>query len=325
MMHEIITKVNILDEIEKYAVVKTYGRRARCACPIHKGRNSSTLTISQDQGLFYCFNCGAGGNVFNFVKQVNSFDDDQTFLYFKENYDLESMPIFELKPEHAKYADFIKQHIFYMATKGQNKARAMDLLFELISKDFILESPNKSRIDKFIGYDKDIDTLTVSVFSDDDRVVQIKHRYKDGKKWVGAFGSEGGYVVNKATDTVFIGSGMAEMIIMELLDLPYIFIQSDSSISNIPEHNIKGKTVIVFEENDGNFRSKVTNKLLDKKPLCLIGIDFECILDKTLPKGYDLRDFVNEINDFKKIKTLIQNEISFWLREGGMHGLAKCS
>jgi len=324
-MQEIITKVNILDEIEKYANVKTYGGRARCACPIHNGRNSSSLTISQEQGLFYCFNCGAGGNVFSFVKQVNGFDDEQAYFYFKENYELDSMETFELKPEQAKHADFIRQHIHYMNTKGQNKERAMELLFELINKDFILGSPNKTRIDKFVGYDKDIDTLTVSVFSEDDRVVQIKHRYKDGKKWVGAYGSEGGHIVKKATDTIFIGSGMAEMLIMELLGLPYIFLQSDSSIANIQEKDIKGKTVIVFEENDGNFRNKVTNRLLDKKPLCLIGVDFECIFDKELPKGYDLRDFVNEIRDFKKVKSYIQNEISFWLREGGAHGLAKCS
>lgn len=53
--------------IETYAHIPTRRGRGRCPCPIHGGDNNN---LSYDDHRFYCFTCGARGDVINFVQQL---------------------------------------------------------------------------------------------------------------------------------------------------------------------------------------------------------------------------------------------------------------
>ena len=44
------------------------GHAHQCLCPFHDDRNPS-MHLNDDKGLYYCFSCGAGGDVFHFVQQ----------------------------------------------------------------------------------------------------------------------------------------------------------------------------------------------------------------------------------------------------------------
>lgn len=44
------------------------GGQSQCLCPFHDDRNPS-MSISDTKALFYCFACGASGNIFNFVER----------------------------------------------------------------------------------------------------------------------------------------------------------------------------------------------------------------------------------------------------------------
>lgn len=77
------------DDVDIVAVIESYGlsqfkrsgdNRATCICPFHDDRNPS-LSIDGTRGIFKCFSCGAGGNVFNFVREYSKLEGEEISFY----------------------------------------------------------------------------------------------------------------------------------------------------------------------------------------------------------------------------------------------------
>ncbi len=64
----IIAKLDLVDYVSQYTTLRKTGNTWRGACPIHGGENSQAFAVFPG-GKFYCFSCGASGNVINFVAQ----------------------------------------------------------------------------------------------------------------------------------------------------------------------------------------------------------------------------------------------------------------
>lgn len=62
---------DIVDVISNYVILKPQGQRLVGLCPFHTERTPS-FSVSPAKQLFYCFGCGAGGNVFNFVMRIEN-------------------------------------------------------------------------------------------------------------------------------------------------------------------------------------------------------------------------------------------------------------
>lgn len=58
---------DIVDVISHYLHVHKQGRNYKAVCPFHDDHDPS-MTINPDMQIYKCFVCGAGGNVFTFVK-----------------------------------------------------------------------------------------------------------------------------------------------------------------------------------------------------------------------------------------------------------------
>ena len=59
--------VDIVDLIHSYGVALEHkGGSWMGLCPFHEDKNPS-LSVDRNKGLFNCFGCGAGGDVFDFV------------------------------------------------------------------------------------------------------------------------------------------------------------------------------------------------------------------------------------------------------------------
>ena len=67
------------DTVDIVSVIESYGLprfsrsgpfRATCLCPFHDDRNPS-LSVDSSRGIYKCFSCGAGGNVFSFVREYS--------------------------------------------------------------------------------------------------------------------------------------------------------------------------------------------------------------------------------------------------------------
>ncbi len=63
----------IEDIMRQYVSLKRSGRCYKCLCPFHSERTPS-CTVYPDNGSFYCFGCGAGGDVITFTMKIENLD-----------------------------------------------------------------------------------------------------------------------------------------------------------------------------------------------------------------------------------------------------------
>ncbi len=68
-IHEIKNRVNIVDVIGEFVQLKPSGKNYKGLCPFHSEKTPSFI-VSPARGIFHCFGCGVGGNVFNFLMKL---------------------------------------------------------------------------------------------------------------------------------------------------------------------------------------------------------------------------------------------------------------
>jgi DNA primase len=59
--------------VSEYSSLKRVGRRLQGLCPFHQEKTPS-FSVNPDQGLYYCFGCGASGDVISFVRATEGLD-----------------------------------------------------------------------------------------------------------------------------------------------------------------------------------------------------------------------------------------------------------
>ncbi|MCY4043121.1 MAG: DNA primase [Candidatus Dadabacteria bacterium] len=67
---ELKSRVSIAEIINGYVPLKKAGASYKGLCPFHDDKNPS-LHVDDDKGMFYCFSCKAGGDVFAFLQRIN--------------------------------------------------------------------------------------------------------------------------------------------------------------------------------------------------------------------------------------------------------------
>lgn len=83
IIDEIRDKTNIAEVISQYIPLKQAGRNFKALCPFHKEKTPSFM-VSPDKGIFHCFGCSAGGNVFNFVMKHEGLEFPQVVRMLAE-------------------------------------------------------------------------------------------------------------------------------------------------------------------------------------------------------------------------------------------------
>src|SRR3989442_5646309 len=65
-------KTDIVKVVSGYLQLKKAGRDSLVGlCPFHTEKTAS-LSVSPSKQVCYCFGCGEGGNVFNFLRKIES-------------------------------------------------------------------------------------------------------------------------------------------------------------------------------------------------------------------------------------------------------------
>jgi DNA primase len=73
-IEQIKSSISIVDAIESYNLpnfVRINSHSAKACCPFHDDNNPS-MSIDDNRRLYKCFACGAGGDVFNFVREYDA-------------------------------------------------------------------------------------------------------------------------------------------------------------------------------------------------------------------------------------------------------------
>ncbi len=67
------SRIDFPSLVEDYVRLKKTGNRYMGLCPFHE-EDTPSFSVSPDQGLFYCFGCGKGGDLFDFVQEIEHVD-----------------------------------------------------------------------------------------------------------------------------------------------------------------------------------------------------------------------------------------------------------
>lgn len=155
-IEEIRHSVDIVDVISEYVQLKKQGRNYFGLCPLH-GEKTPSFSVSAEKQIFHCFGCGAGGNVFTFIMEMEgcSFVDAVVKLSKKTNVVLENVPASAATVHHDRTVQEMLRahellqklyhHLLVNTTEGQKALfylQQRGLSQEIIKKFQIGYSPN---------------------------------------------------------------------------------------------------------------------------------------------------------------------------------------
>ena len=80
IIEEVRTKNDIVDVISQYVKLQRKGSSYFGLCPFHNEKSPS-FSVSPGKQMYYCFGCGAGGNVFTFVMEYENFTFVEAMQY----------------------------------------------------------------------------------------------------------------------------------------------------------------------------------------------------------------------------------------------------
>ena len=113
-LYQLKQKNNIVSVVERYVHLEKKGRNYWGCCPFHNEKTPS-FSVSEDEGLFYCFGCKESGDVISFVMKYESCDFYEAVKILAKNAGMEV-------PEFTGDKDII--------VKKKNQERLLKLLSE---------------------------------------------------------------------------------------------------------------------------------------------------------------------------------------------------
>jgi DNA primase len=93
-IEQVAAALNIVDVVGSYFPLKKAGVEFRALCPFHQEKTPS-FYVNPDNGTFYCFGCGRGGSVFQFVQEYEHVDFPEAVRRLAHR---AAIPIIEAEP-----------------------------------------------------------------------------------------------------------------------------------------------------------------------------------------------------------------------------------
>ena len=102
-IEEVRVRNDIVDVIGSYLKLTRRGSNYFGLCPFH-GEKTASFSVSQNKQMFYCFGCGAGGNVFTFIMNYENFNFPEAVEHLAKRVGME-LPKREYSAEEKRRAD----------------------------------------------------------------------------------------------------------------------------------------------------------------------------------------------------------------------------
>lgn len=103
IVEEVRLKNDIVDVISGYVKLQKKGSSYFGLCPFHNEKSPS-FSVSRDKQMYYCFGCGAGGNVFTFIMEYENYSFIEAFKFLAQRAGVE-LPKEEYSKEAKERAD----------------------------------------------------------------------------------------------------------------------------------------------------------------------------------------------------------------------------
>ncbi len=103
IIEEVRSRNDIVDVISSYVKLQKKGSSYFGLCPFHNEKSPS-FSVSPGKQMYYCFGCGAGGNVFTFLMEYENYTFQEALKYLADRAGVE-LPEEEYSGEARKRAD----------------------------------------------------------------------------------------------------------------------------------------------------------------------------------------------------------------------------
>lgn len=104
LIEEVRERNDIVDVISNYVQLKKKGSTYFGLCPFHSEKSPS-FSVTPAKQMYYCFGCGAGGNVYTFLMEYENFTFPEAVEYLAERCGMPLPKMEEESPEAKKEAD----------------------------------------------------------------------------------------------------------------------------------------------------------------------------------------------------------------------------
>ena len=95
-IEEVKQRADIVDVISGRVVLRKRGKEFVGLCPFHDEKSPS-FTVNQAKQMYYCFGCGAGGNAFKFLMELEKRSFSEVVLDLAKTYQVQVKTV---EPEH---------------------------------------------------------------------------------------------------------------------------------------------------------------------------------------------------------------------------------
>ncbi len=132
IIEEVRSKNDIVDVISSYVKLQKKGSSYFGLCPFHNEKSPS-FSVSREKQMYYCFGCGAGGNVFTFLMEYENYSFQEALKYLADRAGVE-LPEAEYSKEARERADQkailleinkVAAQYFYVQLKSPQGAHAL--------------------------------------------------------------------------------------------------------------------------------------------------------------------------------------------------------
>lgn len=104
LVEEVRQRNDIVDVISGYVSLKRKGNSHFGCCPFHNEKTPS-FSVSRDKQMYYCFGCGAGGNVYTFLMEYENFTFQEAIQMLADRAGIQ-LPQIELSQEEKRARDY---------------------------------------------------------------------------------------------------------------------------------------------------------------------------------------------------------------------------
>ena len=135
LIEEIRMKNDIVDVISGYVKLQKKGSSYFGLCPFHNEKSPS-FSVSPSKQMYYCFGCGAGGNVLTFIMEYENYSFPEALKYLADRVGVE-LPQQEMNEEMKRQQDLRSRILelnkmaakyYYYQLRTENGAHAMEYL-----------------------------------------------------------------------------------------------------------------------------------------------------------------------------------------------------
>ena len=116
IIEEVRQKNDIVDVVSQYVKLTRKGSSYFGLCPFHNEKTPS-FSVTPGKQMYYCFGCGAGGNVFNFIMEYENYTFGEALKHLAERAGVE-LPQIEYSREVQERPD--RRQNFWRSTSRRH-------------------------------------------------------------------------------------------------------------------------------------------------------------------------------------------------------------